>query len=182
MDETFVGGKPRPGDPRTVLPGYRKNSNKVPVVAVVERGGHVRTKVVPNVTQNNVGHFLFENIENGTIVNTDQSPVYHTILYPITKRLGGRHDRVNHSKQKYTERNADGTTSGVNCAASFFSLIKRGLLGTFHAVSKEHLHRYCDEFAFRWDTRKLNDGERVVQAVKRTEGKRLTYDQYVCRN
>ena len=121
-------------------------------------------------------------LENGTIVNTDQSPVYHTILYPITKHLGGRHDVVNHSKQQYTERNADGTTSGVNCAESFFSLIKRGLLGTFHAVSKEHLHRYCDEFAFRWDTRKLNDGERVVEAVKRTEGKRLTYDQCVCRN
>lgn len=182
VDETFVGGKPRVGDPRTVLPGYRKNSLKVPVVAVVERGGHVRTKVVPQVTQNNVGHFLFENIENGTIVNTDQSQVYHTILYPITKHLGGRHDVVNHSKQKYTQRNADGTTSGVNCAESFFSLIKRGLLGTFHAVSKEHLHRYCDEFAFRWDTRKLNDGERVIEAVKRTEGKRLTYDQCVCRN
>jgi hypothetical protein len=73
-----------------VLPGYRKNSNKTPVVAVVERGGHVRLKVVPQVTQNNVGHFLFENIENGTIVNTDQSRVYHTILYPITKHLGGR--------------------------------------------------------------------------------------------
>jgi hypothetical protein len=165
-----------------VLPGYRKNSNKVPVVAVVERGGCVRTKVVPNVTQNNVGHFLFENIENGTIVNTDQSPVYHTILYPITRPLGGRHDIVNHSKQKYTERNADGTTYGVNCAESFFSLIKRGLMGTFHAVSKEHLHRYCDEFAFRWDTRKLNDGQRVVEAVKRTEGKRLTYQQCVCRD
>ena len=88
---------------------------------------------------------------------------------------------MNHSKQQYTQRHADGTTSGVNCAESFFSLIKRGLLGTFHAVSKEHLHRYCDEFAFRWDTRKLNDGERVVEAVKRTKGKRLTYNQCVCR-
>ena len=88
---------------------------------------------------------------------------------------------MNHSKQKYTQRNEDGTTSGVNCAESFFSLIKRGLLGTFHAVSKEILHRYCDEFAFRWDTRKLNDGERVVESVKRTEGKRLMYDQCVCR-
>ena len=88
---------------------------------------------------------------------------------------------MNHSKLKYTQRNEDGTTSGVNCAESFFSLIKRGLLGTFHAVSKEILHRYCDEFAFRWDTRKLNDGERVVESVKRTEGKRLMYDQCVCR-
>jgi hypothetical protein len=165
-----------------VLSGYRKNSNKVPVVAGLERGGQVRTKVVPNVTQNNVGHFLFENIENGTIVNTDQSRVYHTILGPLTRHLGGRHDIVNHSKQKYTERNADGTTSGVNCAESFFSLLKRGLLGTFHAVSKEHLHRSCAEFAFRWDARKLNDGQRVSEALKQTAGKRLTYDQYVCRN
>jgi hypothetical protein len=49
-------------------------------------------------------------------------------------------------------------------------------------VSKEHLHRYCDEFAFRWDTRKLSDGQRVSEALKRTEGKRLPYDQYVSRN
>jgi len=69
---------------------------------LVERGGKVRTKVVPNVTQENVGHFLFDNIEKGTIVNTDQSAIYHTILYPITKHLGGRHDIVNHSKQEYT--------------------------------------------------------------------------------
>ena len=181
VDETFVGGKPRAGDPRTVLPGYRKNSNKVPVVALVERDGKVRTKVVPNVTQNHVGQFLFDNIEKGTIVHTDQSIVYHSILYPITKHLGGRHDMVNHSKQEYSRDNEEGTTSGVNCAESFFSLIKRGLLGTFHAVSKEHLHRYCHEFAFRWDPRKLNDGQRVVEAVKRAEGKRLTYDQCVCR-
>ena len=78
--------------------------------------------------------------------------------------------------------NADGTTAGVNCAESFFSLIKRGLLGTFHAVRKEHLHRYCDESAFRWDTRKLNDGQRVIEAVKHTAGKRLTYDQCVYRD
>jgi len=45
------------------LPGYRKNSNKIPVVAVLERGGNFRTKVVPNVTQNNVGHFLFKTLK-----------------------------------------------------------------------------------------------------------------------
>jgi hypothetical protein len=148
----------------------------------VERGGHARTKVAPKVTQNNAGRFLLENIEHGTIVNTDQSRVYHPILYPMTRHPGGRHDIVNHSKRPYTQRNEDGITSGVNCAESFFSLIKRGLLGTFHAVSQEHLHRYCDAFAFRWDARKLNDGERVIEAVKRTEGKRLTCDQCVCRN
>ena len=52
---------------------------------------------------------------------------------------------------------------------------KRGVYGTFHAISKKHLHRYCSEFEFRWDTRDLDDGERVVSAIKGSEGKRLTY-------
>jgi hypothetical protein len=79
------------------------------------------------------------------------------------------------------ERHGDGATAEVNCAEAFFSLIKCGLLGMFHAVSKEHLHCCCDKFVFRWDTRKLNDGERVIEAVKRAEGKRLIYAQCVCR-
>jgi transposase-like protein len=182
VDETYVGGKP----PRHLRgqrkgTGYRKDSNKTPVVAMVERGGKIRTKVVPNVTQKNLFRFLQGNIANGSIINTDQSAVYHTILYPIIKWPGGRHDIVNHAKGEYAVHNPDGTVSGVNNAESFFSLLKRGLMGTFHAVSKEHLHRYCDEFAFRWDTRRLNDGERVAEAIKRAEGKRLTYEECVCR-
>jgi hypothetical protein len=113
------------------------------------------------------------------VVNTDQSNIYHSILYPIVKG-GGRHDVVNHSQKEYTRYNLDGTVSGVNHAESFFSLIKRGIVGSFHAVSPEHLHRYCDEFAFRWNTRKLNDGERLALAVKNSVGKRLEYANYVC--
>ena len=186
IDETYCGGKP----PRTLDgevrlkriegKGYRKDSNKTPVVAMVQRGGNVRTKVVPNVTQKNVAQFIQENVANGSVVNTDQSRIYHTILYPIIKH-GGRHDIVNHKDCEYSRLNPDGTVSGINHAESFFSLLKRGLMGIFHAVSKEHLHRYCNEFAFRWDTRRLNDGERVVEAIKRSEGKRLMYKDYVCR-
>jgi hypothetical protein len=115
-----------------------------------------------------VGRSLLENIEHGTVVNIDQSPIYHTILYPIIRPLGGRHDRVNHSRQKYAQRNADGTAAGVNGAESFLLLIKRGLRGTFPAMNREHRYWYRDEFAFRWDTRRLKDGERVVEAVKCT--------------
>jgi transposase-like protein len=183
VDETYVGGTPRkgPDGKREKGKGYRKDSNKTPVVAMVERGGKVRTKVVPNVTQKNLYRFIEETISRGTVVNTDQSGVYHSILYPIIKWPGGRHDIVNHSKFEYSRRNADGTVSGVNHAESFFSLLKRGLNGIFHAVSKEHLHRYCGEFAFRWNTRELNDGERIAVAIKNGEGKRLAYEDCVCR-
>jgi len=63
----------------------------------------------------------------------------------------------------------------TNTAESFFALIKRGVYGTFHAVSKKHLHRYISEFEFRWNHRKIDDGERTVAAIKSAEGKRLMY-------
>ncbi len=63
----------------------------------------------------------------------------------------------------------------TNTAESFFALIKRGPYGTFHAVSKKHLHRYVSEFVFRWNTRGDDDGQRVIKAVRASEGKRLMY-------
>ena len=65
------------------------------------------------------------------------------------------------------------TWVNTNTAESFFALLKRGV----HHISKTHLHRYCDEFSFRWDERKTTDGERTVEAIKGATGKRLTYKQ-----
>ncbi len=175
-DETFVGGKPRP---ETLLPekkGYRKGSSKTPVLAVTERGGDIRTKVVVNVTQQNLRLFLAANASQNAMLNTDQCNMY----VPIGKSWK-RHDVVNHSIKEYARKNPDGSVAHVNTCESFFSLLKRGLIGTFHAVSKEHLHRYCDEFSFRWNNRKINDGDRVALAIKSAIGKRLLYDDAVCR-
>ena len=155
--------------------GYRKDSNKVPVVALIERGGDVRTKVVARVNQKNLASFLKENISRGAVVNTDQHLVYPSIVYPIVKHYGGRHYVVNHGQREYARITPDGTVAHVNTCESFFSLLKRGLVGTFHAVSREHLHRYCDEFSFRWNTRKLNDGERTALCIEGAAGKRLAY-------
>ena len=63
----------------------------------------------------------------------------------------------------------------TNTAESYFALMKRGVHGTFHHVSKHHLGRYCDEFSFRWTHRKMTDEERTTAALRATEGKRLTY-------
>jgi hypothetical protein len=101
--------------------------------------------------------------------------MYKSVLHPIVKFGDGKHYAVNHSRKEYARRNLDGSVAHVNNCESFFSLLKRGLMGTFHCVSKEHLHRYCDEFAFRWNTRQLNDGDRLMAAIKNGEGKRLIY-------
>jgi hypothetical protein len=63
----------------------------------------------------------------------------------------------------------------TNTAESFFALLKRGHYGIFHHFSKQHLHRYCDEFTFRWDYRKVTDGERMVAVIRAAKGKRLLY-------
>jgi len=80
---------------------------------------------------------------------------------------------VKHSAGQYAK--PDG--SHINTCESFFGLFKRGVHGAFHHVSKQHLHRYLDEFSFRWDHRGVSDGERTAKAIKASEGKRLLYSQ-----
>jgi hypothetical protein len=91
----------------------------------------------------------------------------------------GARFEVNHSRGEYARVEKDGLVAHSNTSESFFSLIKRGVYGSFHQVSKEHLSRYCNEFAFRWNTRRLTDGERMESAIEMAEGKRLTYKQAV---
>lgn len=172
MDETFVGGKPRRDAQGRRMPGYgyRKDSNKIPVLALVERDGNVRTKVVPSVSHKNLRQFINENVDAKAIVNTDEYPTYRGLL-----RGFASHDVVVHKNMEYARFNLDGTLSTTNSAESFFSLIKRGVYGSFHHVSPEHLHRYATEFEFRWNHRKVSDGERTQAAIKMVEGKRLTY-------
>jgi hypothetical protein len=86
-----------------------------------------------------------------------------------------KHRTVQHGINEYVRKDRDGVKVHVNTAESFFSLIKRGHYGTFHQLSKKHLHRYCTEFGFRWDRRNVSDGERMVDAIKGAEGKRLMY-------
>jgi hypothetical protein len=88
----------------------------------------------------------------------------------VGKNFSGGHSVINHGVKQYAIGDVH-----TNTAESSFALLKRGLTGIYHAVSKEHLHRYVSEFDFRWNTRELNDGERTVAAIKGASGKRLRY-------
>ncbi|MGA2544616.1 MAG: IS1595 family transposase [Verrucomicrobiota bacterium] len=168
-DETYVGGKPRPG----TGPHKRgRGTKKAPVVALVERGGNVRTKVVASVSHRNLRQFVDKNICKSATVNTDEFNTYIGLL-----KNHARHDVVNHGLKQYARHNADGTVSHCNTAESFFSLLKRGVYGAFHHISKKHLPRYCDEFSFRWNRRGMTDGERTEAGLKNVAGKRLMYQQ-----
>jgi hypothetical protein len=87
------------------------------------------------------------------------------------------HHAVVHSKYEYVLKTPDGISASTNHCESFFALLKRGVHGAWHNVSREHLPKYVNEFAFRWNTRKLTDGARMAAAIPMIEGKRLTYRQ-----
>jgi len=166
-DEAYVGGKPRYKQAaKGPAPGWL--DRKTPVVSLVERGGNIRSFVTADVTAANVGRILEENVSRESHLMTDSAPIYART--GITKRFA-RHGMTDHRKGEYAK--PDGTHS--NTVESAFSLLKRGIYGTFHNVSRKHLHRYVAEFDFRWNARKIDDGARTELAIRRGEGKRLRY-------
>jgi transposase-like protein len=164
MDETYVGGKRRN---RTGRPAFG-DEQKTAVVALVERDGRARAFPMPRVTSKNIKQAISENIDlQQSHLMTDDSNLYAGYRAGVMP-----HDTVNHSKGEYVRGNAH-----TNTVEGFFSLLKRGIYGVYHHVGKGHLHRYCDEFSFRYSARALDDGERSALMVAGAEGKRLTYRQ-----
>jgi len=88
----------------------------------------------------------------------------------IGRKHEGGHEVIRHTDKEYARVREDGLVIHTNTAESFFALLKRGHYGVFHQLSKKHLHRYCNEFGFRWDHRHVTDGERMVAALKGAEG------------
>lgn len=155
VDETYVGGKSRGR-------GYDSaRERKIPVMALLERGGRVKA-MVP-VSGQNLKQHVRDHVAPTAHVMTDEQKGYRG----LSKEFAA-HSTVNHSAKEYARGDVT-----INSVESFFSLLKRGVVGTFHHVSKQHLHRYVDEFVFRYDARKVSDRERTVLAVKAAEGKRL---------
>lgn len=158
-DETYVGGKARRIGRNT---GWE---NKTPVFSLVQRDGGVRSFVVANVTGANVKEVLRKNVHRSADIMTDESKLYFAIGNEFAS-----HSVVNHKRYEYVRDNAY-----TNTVEGFFSILKRGINGVYHHVSKEHLHRYLAEFDFRYNNRKIDDHERTVKAISGFEGKRLKY-------
>lgn len=168
VDETYVGGKPRfRGTAANPINKRGRGTKKVPVVALVERNGCARARVVCDVTGATLRGAIREHVNPSATIMTDENAGYRG----IGPEFAGGHRTVNHGKREYSK--ADGTCT--NTVESYFALLKRGVYGTFHRVSRAHLQRYCDEFSFRWNQREARDVERTAAAVRLVGGKRLTY-------
>lgn len=171
VDETFVGGKPRNSIPfRTSLrkpKNYPRQKPKQPVIAALcPESGQVRARVIPDVTSATLKAAVNELVDKSATLHTDERMQYRT----IGREYAG-HEAIRHKNKQYVR--ADGMTT--NTVESFFALLKRGIIGTFHNVSRKHLQRYCDEFEFRYNHRKVDDGARTLAAIQGAVGKRLRY-------
>lgn len=166
VDETYIGGKQRRGPHGR---DYRIKSNKAPVVALVERGGDVRSYHTEMVTGKTLKEVIRENVSPEAHIMTDEFGGYRG----LRKEFGG-HSMIRHKWGVYARKQGDVIIS-TNTIEGYFSILKRGINGVYHHVGKQHLHRYLSEFDFRYNARHVNDGERALLAIKRVDGKRLTY-------
>src|SRR5581483_2656658 len=136
-DETFVGGKAKNAHKNKPVPPKR------PVHALVERGGQVRASHVPDVTAKTLAAALETIADKRSKLKTDDSLANLSIGKDFAD-----HQTVAHTLGEYVGKDGETHTQTVE---SFFAIIKRGINGSFHSVSEQHLQRYVEEFAFRWN-------------------------------
>lgn len=171
MDATFVGGKNKNKHASKRTDAYG-GKGKEPVLALVERDGSVSSHHLATVNAKNVGEILDKQLHDDATLYTDDDAVFQARSMKPRHRPDGV---VRHSTGEYVRGDVH-----TNTIESYFSILKRGIVGTYHHVSPEHLKRYLAEFDFRYNERAalgVDDSERTARAIKGAEGKRLTYRQ-----
>jgi transposase-like protein len=167
-DETFIGGKARNmhvGKRQRRITGTG-TKDKTAVMGILERGGKVRTSVIPNRKKHALQTEVKKHVEAGSALYTDALLSYEGLASDYA------HQVIDHAVQY-----VDGQVH-TNGLENFWSLLKRSINGTYVSVEPFHLFRYLDEQAYRYNNRKdINDGERFDFAVRQIVGKRLTWDR-----
>lgn len=156
VDESYVGGKARGRRGRGA-------AKKTIVCSLIQRDGQARSYHVDNVKKRTLHGLIEANVDETAQIMTDSFRSYRG----LEKKY--QHGVVDHNKEY---------VRGIihtNFAESYFSLLKRGLIGTFHHVSKEHFSKYLNEFDFRWNSRDIDDTKRMVSLINCVTGKRLMY-------
>ena len=195
VDETFVGGKNknRHKDKKVENSQGRSFKDKTPVVGLLERAEYeiverphkliegrivkekvilkqskVVCQVVSDTQQKSVEPVVYANVENGATVYSDEWLAYRNL------GINFNHEIVNHSVKEYV--NGKVYTNGIE---GYWSILKRGYIGIYHTMSKQHLHRYCVEFAFRYNNKEKTGVDKFTTALQRCSDARLTYQRLI---
>jgi len=156
---------------KTRVKGGRARAKNKRFVALVERDGRVRSKVIGDRGLHEVRQAIRDHVDPASTLHTDGAGVYRFVMPTM-----GQHEAVDHDKQ-YVRKGKNGPVH-CNTAEGFFSIFKRGLVGTYQHMGEQHLPRYLAEFDFRMSNRAalgVTDDMRTERAIKGAEGKRLTY-------
>lgn len=170
-DESYFGGLEKNKHRQNKTGKQGRGTIKTPVLAMVERGGRVRSMKLENVKSASLTKPIFKHVEKGSRVITDQYNAYFALPYRFA------HQKVNHSKDEFVRGDIH-----TNTVEGYFSLLKRGIIGIYHQVSVKHLDQYCAEFDYRYNTRKIKDAERFEHVFSQASGKRLTWDKLTKKN
>jgi transposase-like protein len=162
VDETYVGGRTHGKES-----GYMQG-NKTPVFGMLERGGEVRTQPVEHACGRVLKPIIRQNISPDAIIMSDEFGGYKDLNKEFKD-----HKVVRHGRKQYV--NGDAHTNSIE---GFWSMMKRGINGVQHHVTRKHMHRYSDEYAYRYNTRKLTDIERFHMFFQHCSG-RLTYVELI---
>ncbi len=141
-DETYWGGKEKNKHANKRLDGCRGVQGKQAVIGVVERGGKVTATILPNTTVPTMHKFIYENVKSASTIYSDEHSGYIGLI-------GYKHLSVKHHAGEYVKG-----TAHTNTIEGFWSLVKRGIDGVYHAVSPKYLQSYVNEYSFRYNHRK----------------------------
>jgi len=168
-DETFIGGKNknRHNNKKVKQSQGRSVKDKTPVLGLFERNGMITSKPIKNTAKETIQPIINDTVKAGSRVITDEWHGYTGL------NSNFEHKVINHGAKQYV----DGLHH-TNTIEGFWSLLKRGIIGIYHQVSEKHLHRYCDEFSFRYNTKESSEEDRFDKSISQCSG-RLKYKQLI---